>query len=502
MSSFDLNGDYSKYNKQEVMDAYGRIREDANKSFSIANHNESIFRDTDGDNKVNEEEFVDMMKKTLKQDGDASEEDYRLLFKVLAGDDGVINQDEFNVSNQDSGDLSSFSVWLTLDDNLSSDLAGINSFETKSVEAYNKENGIETPETEDDVDSSDDAEATSASETSDSDSASATGDSGSASATGDSSSASETGDVDSSNGTSNSSSTSSTSDSSKTKTDSSKVTTGSDTLDKIREKIYNLCATNGTTPSKEIQNYLDMGYITEEQAQTLLASFTRYSDEDEARIQTTIEMATLAGKDITRAEAIAQLEQSGMLGEPVATADNVVGETSATKEMDPLKLQNVLESIHDCDKWGKSLDIGKMQSIIDGLTADELPQVIAAFETKYGKNFVDLLDRSGMSEARAKLNKSVAEKLVEGAANGNDMSVLVLCKEIYFGTADRWGSADAFIDGVLNSKNAKINDVLKKVYANYGDVNRGHSLRDDIKSDTSGNTKKSYLDIIDKAIQS
>ncbi|MBQ3642888.1 hypothetical protein II906_13330 [bacterium] len=160
---------------------------------------------------------------------------------------------------------------------------------------------------------------------------------------------------------------------------------------------------------------------------------------------------------------------------------------------------NAADIIHECDKAGKSLDIDKLQNLVDSLKPEDLAKVIKEYEQKYGKSFVKLIDRAGMSDKREALNEAVADKLVEAAKKGDVEIVDLLCKELYDGTAGKSGTADQFVKRVINNPNSDTMKVLYMVLCRYSSVNNGHSLNKDIKKDFSGSTEKKLLAILEQA---
>ena len=149
---------------------------------------------------------------------------------------------------------------------------------------------------------------------------------------------------------------------------------------------------------------------------------------------------------------------------------------------------------------GLGTDEEQMYSILanDDLTADDLTLIMSVYNEKYGSLVQHIEDDFSGSE-QDEMFKLVTDKLVEAAENGNELAVDVMAKEMYNATAERNGTSDEFVAGIMDNASS---EVISKLSDRYSKVNPGRSLLQDIRGDFSFGTEDKYLDRVKDSVLS
>ena len=142
------------------------------------------------------------------------------------------------------------------------------------------------------------------------------------------------------------------------------------------------------------------------------------------------------------------------------------------------------------------------------LTSVDLVNIIGAYPGD--TSFVRALDSEFKDSTEEKYCNKMVDAFIDVLENGTDAekakAMEVLCKQIYGATAEGNGTADKFMEVLFDKLDGK-DQILNDIYKNYGTVNSGRSLTDDIKKDYKNvlgflnGTGKEYIKQIEEAIE-
>ena len=248
---------------------------------------------------------------------------------------------------------------------------------------------------------------------------------------------------------------------------------------------------NMNTPESVIDWLLEGGIITEEDASLLRQAYSSsYSEE----VQEQIDNLMATGR--TYDEAVEFLTESGKITQDSSSGLNREIEKSITDS----KASELAGQLHDAMKgglFGWGTDDEQFAAIFnnDNLTSAAWVKIIQKYNED-GKSFITDVDRDFTGETQDEYQKEIANRLLEAAESGDPDAIELLCEEIYNATAGKLGTADEFIDAIINNAS---DEVLAKIIDNYPDVNNGSDIFSDIKGDFSFETEDRYIARLNEA---
>ncbi len=248
---------------------------------------------------------------------------------------------------------------------------------------------------------------------------------------------------------------------------------------------------NMNTPGAVIDWLLEGGIITEEDASLLRQAYSSsYSEEVQEQID------NLMKTGMTYDEAVEFLTESGKITQDSSSGLNREIEKSITDS----KASELAGQLHDAMKgglFGWGTDDEQFAAIFnnDNLTSAAWVKIIQKYNED-GKSFITDVDRDFTGETQNEYQKEIANRLLEAAKSGDPDAIELLCEEIYNATAGKLGTADEFIDAIINNAS---DEVLAKIIDNYPDVNNGSDIFSDIKGDFSFETEDRYIARLNEA---
>ena len=248
---------------------------------------------------------------------------------------------------------------------------------------------------------------------------------------------------------------------------------------------------NMNTPESVIDWLLEGGIITEEDASLLRQAYSSsYSEEVQEQID------NLMKTGMTYDEAVEFLTESGKITQDSSSGLNREIEKSITDS----KASELAGQLHDAMKgglFGWGTDDEQFAAIFnnDNLTSAAWVKIIQKYNED-GKSFITDVDRDFTGETQDEYQKEIANRLLEAAESGDPDAIELLCEEIYNATAGKLGTADEFIDAIINNAS---DEVLAKIIDNYPDVNNGSDIFSDIKGDFSFETEDRYIARLNEA---
>lgn len=232
------------------------------------------------------------------------------------------------------------------------------------------------------------------------------------------------------------------------------------------------------TPEKVIQYLLDNNHLTEEEAKYARNAFIYDSQEDS--VKQSIAQYLGIGTDFDEIISLLGIDKNDTtLTETPYENKSKLKAGEAKGIADDLK-----DSISGVNLFGYGH--GAFTAILDrsDLNADDWVEIIAA----YDGNFIGDVNGESWWGSQKEIEETIAKKLLEAAKNGNDKAIEVLCKQIHNGTAEILGTANEFVDYILEHADK---EVLAKIKVMYPDVNNNDTLIGDIKGDYSWLTGES-----------
>ncbi len=149
---------------------------------------------------------------------------------------------------------------------------------------------------------------------------------------------------------------------------------------------------------------------------------------------------------------------------------------------------------------GLGTDDEQVAAILDLELSDaDLTKIMEIYNEAHG-SLVNDIDGDFSGETRKKYEELFSGALVNQAENGDETALKLLCEEIHNATAGKIGTSDEFIAGVFDKINDDNINVLTQVIEKYNDYT-GSDIFEDINGDFSSDTKKKYLEKLNKAMQ-
>lgn len=438
------------------------------------------------DEDISQEKFLDIMSQATGKDASEIEEDVNVLFSVLDNDengaDGSLSASEFKTFlGSDAENVRGFDIWNKLM-NINEDeiTSAINQIKSDSETQESGENNA-SGESEATTDSGTTTETGAAGRSSETDESTDVGEAQGAD------------EVDDTDGNETVDESSETDDSGNNNENNGKYDfTNKSEARKFVETFID--DDKLKTPEKVINWLLSIGSVTEEEADLLKRAYANYSDEDQAKID------ALMKQGLTYEEAVEELTSSGIISsdnsdltETVQKPETTISETAAK-----LYAENLYDSMKGGIFGGLGTDDEQFNSIFynDDLTPDDWVLIINNYNNSYG-SFIKDVDGDFYDTAQDDIQTKIADRLLEAAENGNENAVMLLCSEIYNGTAGiSFGTADEFVTRVFDKASDK---VLTEIVQNYNNVNNSILLTD-IKNDFSFKTEDNIVARINEVI--
>ena len=293
--------------------------------------------------------------------------------------------------------------------------------------------------------------------------------------------------------------------------DPAAVTTGDANLDQLRQLIYQIVTSSNTdgyeSPDDVIDKWVSAGKFpdgidiefSEDVIKDLRSSYWTFSEEDEGAIK-----AEMLATGCDRETAIKTLTDNNTIGAPLTTDETNLSKDPLNDQAVGLTADQINEKIA-----GMGSDMKGLEEILSdpNLTPDDIVAILKGWEEKYGKDGEHLIERIEDQWANSdKVQKLIADKLVEAAKSGNEDAAALIAQQMKSGTAEDSGTADAFLAELF--KQFKDNpEILADVCAAYDggyeqmikDIEADHSLW--WESYNTYQTGQGYIDQIEDAIK-
>lgn len=176
-------------------------------------------------------------------------------------------------------------------------------------------------------------------------------------------------------------------------------------------------------------------------------------------------------------------------------AGRYVGNTTLSEEQVAEYAQKLQDSMDD----GLGVNESAFSELINNeeLSADDWVNVLSYYESTFDSSFVQDVDGDFNGNDRTQIMNQMTSRILESAQQGNPAAIELLCSELHNATGDMWGTADEFVESVMNSAS---DEVLTSVMDNYNRVT-GSEIYKDFENDFSGQTEKNYLNKLSSAYQ-
>lgn len=176
-------------------------------------------------------------------------------------------------------------------------------------------------------------------------------------------------------------------------------------------------------------------------------------------------------------------------------AGRYVGNTTLSEEQVAEYAQKLKDSMDD----GLGVNESAFSELINNeeLSADDWVNVLSYYESTFDSSFVQDVDGDFNGNDRTQIMNQMTSRILESAQQGNPAAIELLCSELHNATGDMWGTADEFVESVMNSAS---DEVLTSVMDNYNRVT-GSEIYKDFENDFSGQTEKNYLNKLSSAYQ-
>lgn len=176
-------------------------------------------------------------------------------------------------------------------------------------------------------------------------------------------------------------------------------------------------------------------------------------------------------------------------------AGRYVGNTTLSEEQVAEYAQKLQDSMDD----GLGVNESAFSELINNeeLSADDWVNVLSYYESTFDSSFVQDVDGDFNGNDRTQIMNQMTSRILESAQQGNPAAIELLCSELHNATGDMWGTADEFVESVMNSAS---DEILTSVMDNYNRVT-GSEIYKDFENDFSGKTEKNYLNKLSSAYQ-
>lgn len=176
-------------------------------------------------------------------------------------------------------------------------------------------------------------------------------------------------------------------------------------------------------------------------------------------------------------------------------AGRYVGNTTLSEEQVAEYAQKLQDSMDD----GLGVNESAFSELINNeeLSADDWVNVLSYYESTFDSSFVQDVDGDFNGNDRTQIMNQMTSRILESAQQGNPAAIELLCSELHNATGDMWGTADEFVESVMNSAS---DEILTSVMDNYNRVT-GSEIYKDFENDFSGQTEKNYLNKLSSAYQ-
>ncbi len=188
-----------------------------------------------------------------------------------------------------------------------------------------------------------------------------------------------------------------------------------------------------------------------------------------------------------------ETEKSGETEETEKSGETGESEETISDEAAKIYADQLFDAMN-----GFGTDEAQVESILnnENLTSADIAKITAQYNESHG-SLVNAIDGDFSGSEKTELLNKVADSLLEGAENGDETSLQLLCKEFHAGTAGKLGTADEFIARIFENADS---DTLNQIIMNYSSVNEGADIFKDVKGDFSGSTQKEYLQKLNDAL--
>lgn len=513
--------------KNDIIQAFQRVDED----FGNIKRNQktSVWEDSDGDGKINKEEFISMMNLALSgTDKSSTDEDYEIIFDILnSNTEGksadALDSDEYNalinpnITNKNITSYSLYTSFFGWSDEIASDISGVasayantNEVDDKNDTANSVENSGNTTGSVDDNTnknfvSSEDTGNISVEKTITDSEIEQLADFINAGNYNLEDFANSLTDEDFerlSVAVENANSGNSVTSKDTVESDNSpSASGGNNELTKLKDLINKTIQLSNEdkyeTPEDVISDWLKDGIINDEQANKLRNSYTVYSDKDESLINLKLEAAQVNNPDVTRDEIIEKLIQSGDISVPKESSSNKITEEKIN--VDAKTISNTLFSAMK----GLGTKNAQVEEILtnENLSSADWVEIIKQYNQDYG-SLIHKINDDFSGKKQDEYEEKLAKVLIEQVKEGNEDALNLLCKEFYNSTAGMLGTCDEFIAAIFENAG---DEVLARLARKYSEINPGQNIQDDIKGDfrnwfSSKNLEDKYVNAIINAL--
>ncbi len=514
-AKFLQNNQGTGISKNDIIQAFKRVDED----FGNIKRNQktSVWEDSDGDGKINKEEFINMMNLALSgTDKSSTDEDYEIIFNILnSNTEGksadTLDSDEYNalvnpyITNKNITSYSLYTTFFGWSDEIAADISGITSSSVNTEEVdYNTGETVEDNTSENVVSTGDDSNIGTEEAITDSQIEQLADfiNAGYYNLEDFSNSLTDENFERLSVAVENANSENSVTSNDTVQSDNStSVSDGNNELTKLKNLINKTIQLSNEdkyeTPEDVISDWLKDGIINDEQASMLRNSYTVYSDKDESLINLKLEAAQINNPEITREEIIEKLIQSDDISVPKESSSNKIQEGKITVDA-----KTMSDTLYSAMK-GLGTKNAQVEEILtnENLSSADWVEIIKQYNQDYG-SLVHKINDDFSGKKQDEYEEKLANVLIEQVKAGNEDALNLLCKEFYNSTAGMLGTCDEFIAAIFENAG---DEVLARLARKYSEVNPGQNIQDDIKGDfrnwfSSKNLEDKYVNAIINAL--
>ncbi len=300
------------------------------------------------------------------------------------------------------------------------------------------------------------------------------------------------------------------------------TTTDTTTVDSVKTQIESIVLASDsdsyTCPEDVIAELEASGNYDADFIAELRNSYITYSDEDEEKISTKLQVLQMIDSGATREDAIAALQENSEIGDPVTDSTTELS-SAPTGNLTETAVKYDAEKLHDAMKGDKTdflFGLGTNEEAMDelfndeSLTSSDWVSIMSQYSATYGSALVSDIDWDYVdaSEKQTEYYEKIVDNLLSEIDAGNEEALTVLCQQIHGATAGQIGTANEFMEILFENIS---DEDLYKVYSAYSNATGGSDLIEDIEKDYQNGyifgfiagtdkTGSGYITKIDEAI--
>lgn len=186
-------------------------------------------------------------------------------------------------------------------------------------------------------------------------------------------------------------------------------------------------------------------------------------------------------------------------GEGAVAGEGEAGRYAENTTLTDEQVVDYAQKLHESMDDGLGVNESAFNELVNNeeLSADDWVNILSYYESSFDNSFVQDVDGDFNANDRTQIMNQMTSRILESAQQGNPAAIELLCSELHNATGDMWGTADEFVESVMNGAS---DEILTSVMDNYNRVT-GSEIYKDFENDFSGKTEKNYLNKLSSAYQ-